>query len=68
MAGKCICGKQLSTGDIDGKCQECRNEEAVSAPVLHGWICPVCGRGNAPFNPSCPCLGYPRYTVTAGGS
>lgn len=20
-----------------------------------GWICPVCGRGNAPSNPSCFC-------------
>ncbi len=20
-----------------------------------GWICPKCGRGNAPFSPTCPC-------------
>ncbi len=21
----------------------------------YGWICPVCGRGNAPWNSCCPC-------------
>ena len=21
----------------------------------YGWICPVCGRGNAPWNSYCPC-------------
>lgn len=25
------------------------------APVNKGWICPVCGRGNAPFVTQCPC-------------
>ena len=23
----------------------------------YGWICPVCGRGNAPWNSSCSCRG-----------
>ncbi len=21
----------------------------------YGWICPVCGRGNSPSTPTCPC-------------
>ena len=24
-------------------------------PKDYGWICPVCGRGNAPWNPTCEC-------------
>lgn len=27
----------------------------TSKPVQYGWICPVCGRGNAPFTSTCPC-------------
>ena len=22
---------------------------------VRGWICPACGRGNAPWNQTCPC-------------
>ena len=37
-----------------------------------GWICPVCGKVNAPWMPSCPCGGehkkdypnYPNYPYT----
>lgn len=24
-------------------------------PTQVGWKCPVCGRGNAPWNPTCQC-------------
>ena len=24
----------------------------------YGWICPRCGRGNAPWNATCSCLGW----------
>ena len=27
--------------------------------VNYGWICPVCGRGNAPFVQTCPCKNFP---------
>ena len=26
-------------------------------PHQHGWLCPKCGRGNAPTTPTCPCMG-----------
>lgn len=29
----------------------------------YGWICPVCGRGNAPFTSTCPCV-HQKYEVT----
>lgn len=39
----------------------CRDEAAtythtVYAPPPVGWRCPVCGRGNAPSQPFCPCV------------
>ena len=39
---------------------------APATPVLSGWVCPVCGRGNAPFAASCPCktAPYPKMPVT----
>lgn len=24
----------------------------------YGWICPICGRGNSPFTPTCPCKSW----------
>lgn len=33
--------------------------------VVHsGWLCPACGRGNAPTNMTCPCKGWPKMEVT----
>lgn len=29
-----------------------------------GWVCPVCGRGNAPWNSTCSCKGYVPFQVT----
>lgn len=40
--------------------------EAAPYSGLYGWICPRCGRGVSPLQPSCPCAGQ-DYTVTCGG-
>jgi hypothetical protein len=32
--------------------------------VQHGWLCPACGRGNAPMNMTCPCKPWPTMGVT----
>jgi hypothetical protein len=29
-----------------------------------GWVCPRCGRGNAPHTSSCPCIPPPPMKVT----
>ena len=38
------------------------------ATVVYGWICPQCGRGNAPFTATCPCVPPPPMVVTCGTS
>jgi hypothetical protein len=34
------------------------------APFQMGWVCPVCGRGNAPMTQTCPCMGWQASKVT----
>ena len=37
---------------------EKEKEERKKAPaprIQYGWLCPACGRGNAPMNMTCPC-------------
>jgi hypothetical protein len=29
-----------------------------------GWLCPACGRGNAPFVQRCPCKPWPEMRIT----
>jgi hypothetical protein len=29
-----------------------------------GWLCPACGRGNAPLNMTCPCKPWPEMRIT----
>lgn len=68
---KCIkCGKEMftsSTSSNDNYCFECRTNNTntgrlsncyMSFPSFvkqEGWICPVCGRGVAPWMDCCPC-------------
>jgi hypothetical protein len=60
---KCNCGKELTSGDMNGKCSECTQKE--TQPLFQtGWICPVCGRGNSPWSSSCPCKGFVNFEVT----
>ena len=30
--------------------------------ISHGWKCPSCGRGNAPWSATCPCTSYTLTT------
>lgn len=36
-----------------------KEEPKKSGEGLLGWRCPVCGRGNSPFNSTCPCVSTP---------
>lgn len=46
---------------------EKEKEEREKAPavfVQYGWLCPACGRGNAPMNMNCPCKPWPTTEGT----
>ena len=47
---------KLNPNDVADPCAGCKNNV--------GWICPCCGKANAPWNPSCDCKGGVGFTVT----
>ena len=32
--------------------------------IKDGWLCPACGRGNAPMNMTCPCKPWTTMEVS----
>ena len=75
-----ICGKKMNyTGFGNYCCQECGhamndlvNRPSEWKPVpqdfgkQEGWICPVCGRGMAPWVDYCPCQSDWKITYGTG--
>ena len=39
----------------------CKCGSYTAFPPLQGWVCPVCGRGNSPYNLTCPCVNYENF-------
>lgn len=68
MKTRCDCGRELLTGDTEGKCIVCRNKKFFDPPPptipVFGWICPRCGISNAPFLARCVCP-PPSFTTTS---
>ena len=63
------CGRETSScwiaPGVEGLCSKCFEEtEKRQRQKRMGWVCPVCGRGLAPFTSVCPCFhersGQPR--------
>jgi len=44
------------------------NKEQYISMTQYGWICPVCGRGNAPQVMSCACYSERMSAKKTGGS
>ena len=57
--GRCACGAQLLTGDVDGMCSQCRNHlqqsrnTGIDYGMQSGWKCPQCGKVWAPWVSGC---------------
>ena len=41
-----------------------KQQPATTTTPVTGWLCPACGRGNAPTNMTCPCKGWPEMRIT----
>jgi len=63
MSGCRICGKELTSADVDGVCWPCKNR-VPSVPLQFGWQCPRCGSVYSPTVTECwRCS--PGYVVTS---
>ena len=48
-----------------GVWQQAPNTPKPATPITPiGWLCPACGRGNAPLNMTCPCKPWPEMRIT----
>jgi len=45
-------------------CDSHNKKEEEKSYVGLGWICPVCGRGNAPFTSTCSCIPQSAPVIT----
>jgi len=53
--GKCRV-PPFKCGSYDELIYTIRPEMEITYFPVKGWECPVCGRGNAPTRPTCPCF------------
>ena len=65
---KCKCGRELTTGDLNGMCLACFNnqntEEYCKTEKLHtGWECPKCGYVWAIWVDRCSNCNVPQYEI-----
>lgn len=61
------CGKHQRIPAIEGSLTDaelcnCPLEPEQKPAYAQGWVCPRCGRGNAPWLGTCPCWTIPTTT------
>ena len=62
---KCKCGRDLTTGDLNGMCLTCYNNQntKINEPPPVGWICPKCGFVWAVWVDGCSNCNVPQYEI-----
>lgn len=45
---------------------DCPKRQVMEAAAT-GWLCPACGRGNSPWNMTCPCVDQKIFYTYNGG-
>lgn len=48
---------------FNGVEREILEKQFLPGPSI-GWLCPACGRGNAPTTSTCGCKPFPAPTIT----
>ena len=73
MSNCAKCGRYFETSKQTDYCSECERPKISTCDMplpgvgkQEGWICPVCGRGVAPWTSFCPCQS--DWKITYGTS
>lgn len=53
-------GGEITSGEVE----KIVSDMAMKRALALGWLCPACGRGNAPTTATCPCKPWPKQEVT----
>ena len=67
---KCwVCGEEITSSGCPNKYRAdhlpAREGNKAGNPIFNtGWVCPVCGRANAPWVGQCPCWTPKTITTT----
>ena len=73
MSNCAKCGRYFETSKQTDYCSECERPKISTCDMplpgvgkQEGWICPVCGRGVAPWMNYCPCQSDWKITYGTG--